>query len=64
LVLMHGFRKYEILAKTRDDSAGEAFDKSANLLGLGYPGNETHPLSGGWAEALPLVKLRERLMRL
>jgi N6-L-threonylcarbamoyladenine synthase len=38
LVLMKGFRQYEIVAKTRDDAAGEAFDKSANLLGLGYPG--------------------------
>lgn len=38
LVSMQGFRQYEILAKTRDDAAGEAFDKAANLLGLGYPG--------------------------
>jgi N6-L-threonylcarbamoyladenine synthase len=30
--------KYTCLARTRDDAAGEAFDKSANLLGLGYPG--------------------------
>ncbi len=29
---------YEILGKTRDDAAGEAFDKVARLLGLGYPG--------------------------
>ncbi|MDR2337636.1 MAG: tRNA (adenosine(37)-N6)-threonylcarbamoyltransferase complex transferase subunit TsaD [Deltaproteobacteria bacterium] len=38
LVFMKSFRRYEIIAKTRDDAAGEAFDKSANLLGLGYPG--------------------------
>ena len=38
LVSMQGFRQYKILAKTRDDAAGEAFDKAANLLGLGYPG--------------------------
>ena len=38
LVSMDGFRQYKILAKTRDDAAGEAFDKAANILGLGYPG--------------------------
>lgn len=30
--------KYELLARTRDDAAGEAFDKVAKMLGLGYPG--------------------------
>lgn len=30
--------KYKLLGWTRDDAAGEAFDKGANLLGLGYPG--------------------------
>ena len=30
--------KYRILGETRDDAAGEAFDKGARLLGLGYPG--------------------------
>ena len=30
--------EYRLLAKTRDDAAGEAFDKVAKLLGLGYPG--------------------------
>ena len=29
---------YELLGRTRDDAAGEAFDKVAKLLGLGYPG--------------------------
>jgi N6-L-threonylcarbamoyladenine synthase len=38
LVLMKDFCKYKILGSTRDDAAGEAFDKSAKLLGLGYPG--------------------------
>ncbi|MBI5875420.1 MAG: tRNA (adenosine(37)-N6)-threonylcarbamoyltransferase complex transferase subunit TsaD [Deltaproteobacteria bacterium] len=32
------FDDYEILGQTRDDAAGEAFDKVAKLLGLGYPG--------------------------
>jgi N6-L-threonylcarbamoyladenine synthase len=30
--------KYQVLARTRDDAAGEAFDKVAKLVGLGYPG--------------------------
>ena len=32
------FGKYELLGRTRDDAAGEAFDKVAKMLGLGYPG--------------------------
>src|SRR4030095_714955 len=31
-------RKYKVVARTRDDAAGEAFDKVAKMLGLGYPG--------------------------
>ncbi len=38
LVLMRGHGKHEIIGETRDDAAGEAFDKAAQLLGLGYPG--------------------------
>jgi N6-L-threonylcarbamoyladenine synthase len=38
LVLMKGHGRYKILGETRDDAAGEAFDKAAQLLGLGYPG--------------------------
>ncbi|RQD71046.1 MAG: tRNA (adenosine(37)-N6)-threonylcarbamoyltransferase complex transferase subunit TsaD [Tindallia sp. MSAO_Bac2] len=38
LVKMADYGKYEILGKTRDDAAGEAFDKIARALGLGYPG--------------------------
>lgn len=38
LVLMHGHLSYERLGGTLDDAAGEAFDKVARLLGLGYPG--------------------------
>jgi N6-L-threonylcarbamoyladenine synthase len=33
-----GFRRFTLLAQTRDDAAGEAFDKAANLLDIGYPG--------------------------
>lgn len=38
LFLTESFSKYTILGSTRDDAAGEAFDKAAKLLGLGYPG--------------------------
>ena len=38
LVLMKGHGDYVVLGRTRDDAAGEAFDKSARILGLGYPG--------------------------
>ena len=38
LVLMRGHAQYELLGRTRDDAAGEAFDKVARILGLGYPG--------------------------
>jgi N6-L-threonylcarbamoyladenine synthase len=38
LVLMKGHGHYLVLGRTRDDAAGEAFDKAARILGLGYPG--------------------------
>ena len=38
LILMRGHGDYELLGRTRDDAAGEAFDKAARLLGLGFPG--------------------------
>lgn len=38
LVEVKDYGKYEILGKTRDDAAGEAFDKVARAIGLGYPG--------------------------
>jgi len=38
LVLMKGHGQLEKLGRTRDDAAGEAFDKAARILGLGYPG--------------------------
>ena len=38
LVLMEGYGRFTLLARTRDDAAGEAFDKVARVLGLGFPG--------------------------
>jgi len=52
LVLMKGHGKYKVLGETRDDAAGEAFDKAAQLLHLGYP--------GGPEIAAAAAKLRSR----
>ncbi|HUW71691.1 MAG TPA: tRNA (adenosine(37)-N6)-threonylcarbamoyltransferase complex transferase subunit TsaD [Candidatus Humimicrobiaceae bacterium] len=38
LILMRGVGKYKLLGETRDDAAGECFDKVAKILGLSYPG--------------------------
>jgi N6-L-threonylcarbamoyladenine synthase len=38
LVVMNGHGDYQLVGRTRDDAAGEAFDKGARVLGLGFPG--------------------------
>jgi len=38
LYIVRGYTEFELISKTRDDAAGEAFDKAAKALGLGYPG--------------------------
>ncbi len=38
LILMKAYGQFEKVGRTRDDAAGEAFDKAARILGLGYPG--------------------------
>lgn len=38
LVMMKDYGEFEIIGRTRDDAAGEAFDKVARAIGLGYPG--------------------------
>ena len=38
LLLMEGHGEYRLLGQTKDDAAGEAFDKAARILGLGFPG--------------------------
>ena len=38
LVMVRDYGQYEIIGRTRDDAAGEAFDKVARAIGLGYPG--------------------------
>ncbi|MEK7589490.1 MAG: tRNA (adenosine(37)-N6)-threonylcarbamoyltransferase complex transferase subunit TsaD [Patescibacteria group bacterium] len=63
LVLMKNHGEYEIIGETMDDAVGEAFDKVARLLGLGYPGGpaisklaeqgnaETYPLPSPMAKS-------------
>ena len=47
LVWMNSWLDWELLAETLDDAAGEAFDKCAKMLGLGYPGGvESYSFSG------------------
>ena len=38
LVMVRDYQTFEIIGKTRDDAAGEAYDKISRVLGLGYPG--------------------------
>ena len=57
LVLMRGHGEYAILGRTRDDAAGEAFDKVARVLGLGYPGGPVvQKIAEEAAEPLPLPR--------
>ena len=61
LVLMKGHGQFEKLGRTRDDAAGEAFDKAARILGLGYPGGpaiEKIAKSGTPCLSLPRAWLR------
>ena len=48
---MPSYCKYEVIGETLDDAAGEAFDKAAKLLGLGYPGGlKIDRISAAWRE--------------
>jgi len=63
LVYMHNLLSYELLGATRDDAVGEAFDKVARILDLGYPGGpaiERIACSGNAVNvALPQPKFKE-----
>ena len=60
LVKVCDYGEFEIIAKTRDDAAGEAFDKVARAIGLGYPGGpKIDKLSKeGNAEAISFPKAK------
>jgi len=57
LVLMKGHGQFEKLGRTRDDAAGEAFDKAARILDLGYPGGPAIEQAGrSGTPCLPLPR--------
>ncbi len=58
LILFEGHGRYRLLGATRDDAAGEAFDKVARYLGLGYPGGPAidRLASQGDPTAVPLTR--------
>lgn len=60
LLYVPEFGRYEVLGRTRDDAAGEAFDKVARVIGLGYPGGpELERLAAlGDPRAMPLPGVR------
>jgi N6-L-threonylcarbamoyladenine synthase len=55
IVLMSDHGRYTLLGRTRDDAAGEAFDKAARILGLGYPGGPA--IDRAAREGVPTVTL-------
>jgi N6-L-threonylcarbamoyladenine synthase len=62
LALMKGHGQFQKLGQTRDDAAGEAFDKAARILGLGYPGGpaiEQASCSGTPCLSLPRAWLKD-----
>jgi len=62
LILMEGHGQFKKLGRTLDDAAGEAFDKAARILGLGYPGGpaiEQAAHSGIPSLTLPRAWLKE-----
>lgn len=57
LVLLEGHGKFRLLGETRDDAAGEAFDKAARVLGLRYPGGpEIQRVAEGAPEVEPFPR--------
>lgn len=60
LVVVRDYGEYEIIGRTRDDAAGEAFDKVARAIGLGYPGGpKIDKLSKeGNPDAIPFPRAR------
>ena len=64
LILMEGHGIYKLVGRSRDDAAGEAFDKAARILGLGFPGGpEIQRVSDGASgdEILPRAWMRDTL---
>ncbi len=53
LALVEAPGRYRVLGRTRDDAAGEAFDKAARMLGLGFPGGPAMQAAAARARAAP-----------
>ena len=64
VIQVNDYTNFKILAKTRDDAVGEAFDKVARVLGLGYPGGPevSHLAKSGQATyKLPKTKFEDNM---
>ncbi|MBM3172397.1 MAG: tRNA (adenosine(37)-N6)-threonylcarbamoyltransferase complex transferase subunit TsaD [Chloroflexi bacterium] len=61
LVMMREHGKYQRVGRTRDDAAGEAFDKGARILGLGYPGGPA--IEAAAKDAVPSLSLPRAWLR-
>jgi len=66
LILMEDHGNYKLVGRTRDDAAGEAFDKAARILGLGFPGGPeiqkvSQGASGTELPALPRAWMKDTL---
>ena len=62
LLLMEGHGDYRLVGRTRDDAAGEAFDKAARILGLGFPGGpeiQRVAAGAGGGVSLPRAWMRD-----
>lgn len=64
IIFVEDYTKFKILARTRDDAVGEAFDKVARVLGLGYPGGPKISKAAENGQAtykLPTTKFEDNL---
>ena len=65
LILMEGHGAFTLVGRTRDDAAGESFDKTARVLGLGFPGGpeiqRVAERASGTEPALPRPRVRDSL---
>lgn len=64
LILMENHGKYKLLGSTRDDAAGECFDKCARILNLGYPGGPAIEKNAKSFTRSPLAQQGETFLKL
>lgn len=64
LILMREIGRYKLIGETRDDAAGECFDKTARILGLGYPGGPAiSQQAAKWKSQIPNPNFHIKLPR-